>query len=181
MRFNRKHISIALCLIILSALSFSCLADSQKTINLFSMDLTKMTSGWGKPIANKTIENKPITMAGKVYDNGVGTHATSIMFIDLKASAKRFTATVGLDDEINNASQASMFFQIIGDEKELIRTPIIKAGSKPIEIDIDLKGIKTLILVVRPDKDGRDFDHASSSAPTKTAEISTTQTGQTQK
>jgi len=161
MKSNQKNIAITLCLIIFLTLITPCFADSQKTIHLSSMDITKMTSGWGKPVANKSIENKPLTMAGKIYDTGIGTHATSVMYIDLKGQAQRFTAIVGLDNEINNAPQASIFFQIIGDGKEIFKTPIIKAGSKPIEIDIDLKGIKTLILVVRPDKDGRDFDHAN--------------------
>ena len=88
MKSNQKNIAITLCLIIFLTLITPCLADSQKTIDLSSMDLSKMTSGWGKPVANKSIENKPLTLAGKVYDTGVGTHATSIMFIDLKGQYK---------------------------------------------------------------------------------------------
>lgn len=160
MKSNQKNLIIALCVIILSAPSILCFAKTLKTIDLSSMDLTKMTSGWDKPVANKSIENNPLTLAGKIYDSGVGTHATSVMFIDLKGSAQRFQAIVGLDDEVKNSSKASIIFQIIGDDKELFKSPLIKAGDKPIKIDISIKNIKTLILVVRPDKDGIDFDHA---------------------
>jgi len=173
MRLNQKKSIVALSVIILLILITTSFAETQKIINLSSMDLTKMISGWGKPIANKSIENKPLTMAGKVYNSGVGTHATSVMYIDLKANAQKFTAIAGLDDEINNAPQASIIFQIIGDGKELFRSAIIKASDKPVKIDISLKDIKTLILVVRPGKDGINFDHAD------WADAKITYTGQT--
>ena len=160
MRSTQKNITRAICLITFFTLITPCLAEDLKTIELSSMDLTKMTSGWDKPVANKSIENKPLTLAGKVYDTGVGTHATSIMFIDLKSQAQKFNAVVGLDDEVKKATEASIIFQIIGDDKELFKSPIINAGDKPIKIDISLKDIKILILVVRPGKNGINFDHA---------------------
>ncbi len=173
MKSNQKNITIALCLITFLTLIPLCFADSQKTIELSSMDLTKMTSGWANPVANKSVANNPLTLAGKVYDSGIGTHATSVMFIDLKGQAERFTAIAGIDDEVKNAPQASVIFQIIGDNKELFKSEVIKAPDKPIEINLCLKDIKTLILVVHPDKDGKDFDHAD------WADAKITYTGQT--
>ena len=160
MRSIQKNITRTLCLITFLTLITPCLAEELKTIELSSMDLTKMTSGWGEPVANKSVAKNPLTLAGKVYNSGVGTHATSIMFIDLKGSAKRFNAIVGLDDEVKNSPEASIVFQIIGDNKKLFKSHLIKAGDKPIKIDISIKKIKTLMLMVDSDINGTNSDHA---------------------
>ena len=160
MSFNRKYICAAICTIVFFNLVAACIADSQKTIELSSMDLTKMTSGWANPVANKSVANNPLTLAGKVYGSGVGTHATSTMFIDLKGQAERFTAIAGIDDEVKNAPEASVIFQIVGDGKKLFKSHLIKAGDKPIKINISIKKIKTLILMVDSDINGINSDHA---------------------
>ncbi|MDB5267680.1 MAG: glycoside hydrolase family protein [Hymenobacter sp.] len=56
------------------------------------------TAGWGKPAVNKSVSGAPLTVLGKTYETGIGTHANSIIEYDLPAGSTRLTTTVGLDN-----------------------------------------------------------------------------------
>lgn len=61
-----------------------------KTIYLDEMDLSKMEIGWGENQVNKSVDGNPLTIAGQVFERGVGTHAVSKMMIDLHGTGKLF-------------------------------------------------------------------------------------------
>jgi len=46
-----------------------------------------------------SIDKKPITLGGKVYPKGLGTHAPSEIVYNLDGKYATFTADVGIDDE----------------------------------------------------------------------------------
>ena len=48
-----------------------------------------MTTGWNNPGAGKSADNNPLTLGGKIYKHGVGTHAMSDFLIDLKGAATK--------------------------------------------------------------------------------------------
>src|SRR5205823_2007344 len=48
--------------------------------------------------ADHSIDGNPIHIGGRAFAGGVGTRATSTLFIDLGGRAERFTAMVGADD-----------------------------------------------------------------------------------
>ncbi|HWQ90391.1 MAG TPA: NPCBM/NEW2 domain-containing protein, partial [Clostridia bacterium] len=76
-----------------------CLCGSAaETVWLDSLDLSHMRQGWGAPQVNRAMRETPLTLAGKVFDRGVGTHANSTLWINLASDTERFSATVGLDD-----------------------------------------------------------------------------------
>ncbi len=137
-----------------------CAADSSPAglLWLADLDLTKMTSGWGKPLPNQSIQGQPLTLAGHVYKNGVGTHADSLLFINLKGSATRFTSSLGVDDE--TGKKGSIQGKIYGDGKKLFDSGIIKGGAEPAAIDLNVEGLQQLILVITDAGDGADYDHA---------------------
>ena len=156
-----------LTLLMFICLSLSACADAQliqskteiQTVYLSSLDLTKMTAGWGEPQADKSVQSKILTIAGRKFDRGVGTHANSVMYIDLKKTAVRFTAFVGVDDEVKDGS-ATINFKIYGDGRQLFNSGIMKAGDSPKKVDINLKGIETLLLLVNSAGDNINYDHA---------------------
>jgi len=51
----------------------------------------------------------------------VGTHANSIMYIDLKGGSKKFSTYVGVDDKVNG-NIGSVEFRVYGDGKMLWKT-----------------------------------------------------------
>lgn len=116
-----------------------------------------MTTGYGNARADRSIDGKPLTLQGKVY-KGVGTHADSKMIVSLDGKAKRFSALVGVDDEASK--NGSVIFKITADGKEVYTSPLMRQGNKPSKVDIDLRGVKTLILEALSGGDGINNDHA---------------------
>lgn len=126
---------------------------------LSSLDLGKMKQGWGKPQVDRSIREQPLSIGGQRFEHGVGTHAKSVLWIDLACGSERFVAQVGVDDAAGN-QKASVGFRIIGDGRTLWKSGTMRLGQPPVAVDVDLRGIRTLILMVGDGGDGIDFDHA---------------------
>ena len=154
---------LTICVVLIAQFSgCSSVAKSDKpsrTVWLSSLNLEKMTAGWGTPQKDKSIQNKPLTIAGRTFDKGVGTHAASLMYIDLNKSCRSFSAYVGVDDEVNG-NIGSVCFRIYGDGRLLFNSGVLKAGETGKKVDIDLTGCKTLTLSVDPGGDNVSYDHA---------------------
>jgi len=95
-----------------------CASSQGRIVELSSLDLTKMTAGWGRPVADKSVQDQPMRIAGRLFEKGVGTHVKSVRYVDLKGQATRFTAYVGVDDEVNG-NIGSVEFRVYGDGKFL--------------------------------------------------------------
>lgn len=129
-----------------------------ETVWLSSLDLTKMTSGWSVPKVDLGVVGKPISIDGKQFARGVGTHAKSKMRLDLGGAGKRFFAQVGLDD--STEGHGSVEFLVTGDGKVLWRSGLI-AGRQPARsLDVDITGVRILGLRVTDGNDGTGYDHA---------------------
>ena len=137
--------------------SFPCFAAER--VSLSSLDLTKMTAGWGTPQADHTIVGKSMAIAGKTFEHGVGTHANSILHVKLDGRVERFVALVGVDDETQG--KGTIRFEVIGDNKKLFDSGLMRGGDKAKEVNVELAGIKHLILMVTSPQDGVDYDHAN--------------------
>ena len=73
------------------------------SLQLDSVDLSAMSSGWGKPLARQSVTGTPLRIAATDFAHGIGTHANSEAMILLDGQASRFTARVGVDDNARNA------------------------------------------------------------------------------
>jgi alpha-galactosidase len=120
-------IAAAVVLMSLAAPLCSAESDEQDTVWLSSLDLSKMTVGWGEPQINKSIVGKPLSIAGQKFDKGVGSHAGSMMYIDLRGGSKQFSAFVGVDDEVKGKT-GSVEFRVYADGKSLWSSGVMKAG-----------------------------------------------------
>lgn len=133
---------------------------AEEVVPLSSLDLTKMSAGWGRPQADASIQGQPLSIAGQRFERGVGTHADSLLCVDLAGGTRRLTAWVGVDDEVGT-SPASLEFQVLADGDVLFRSGVMRAGDAPRRVDVDLTGKRTLLLLVHSAGDGVDFDHAN--------------------
>jgi alpha-galactosidase len=134
-------------------------AANADTINLSSLDISKAIQGWETPRANRSVGNNELAIAGQKFQNGLGTHASGLLWVDLKKSASRLTTKVGVDDEAE-AERASIEFIVYGDERVLWRSGIMRRGDAAKPVDIDLTGVQTLLLRVTDAGDGNNNDHA---------------------
>jgi len=127
-------------------------------VELGQLDLSKMTAGWGTPIRDASIQNEPLSIAGRRFERGVGTHAGSVMYIALDGRAERFTARVGVDDETEG--RGSLRFKVYGDARKLFDSGVMKGRQKAAEMDVPLAGVRQLALLVSDAGDGISYDHA---------------------
>ncbi|MBN1126738.1 MAG: NPCBM/NEW2 domain-containing protein [Sedimentisphaerales bacterium] len=132
--------------------------SSLKTCLLSNLNLSKMKTGWGPAKKNLSIIDKPLTLNGNVFEHGIGSHANSVMYIQLDGRARRFTSLVGVDDETEG--KGSVQFKVYGDKKKIFESPVIKGRQEPVSIDLPLEGVKQLILVATNGGDDISYDHA---------------------
>ena len=140
---------VALMLVALT-LASTVLANE---IAVSSLDLTKAVQGsWKAAVNRSTIEGKngplPITLGGVTYAKGIGARTKSRLVIDCHGTAKRFTAIVGVHDA-GSKQYDNVTFYVEGDGKLLWKSPIMKVGVPPKAIDVDLTGVRKMVLWLR--------------------------------
>jgi len=136
-----------------------CWLNAQSTVWLDKLDLSVATQGNGKPGINTSVDGKKLTIAGETFGRGFGTHAESSLLIKLNGKTHKFSALVGLDDEMKGHDPA-VEFEIYGDNKKLWSSGIMHLGDKAKPVSVSLKGIKQLELVVTDGGNGPYYDHA---------------------
>ncbi len=146
--------------LILVVWSLVTVLPAAELVPLSTLDLSKMSAGWGRPLADRSVQNQQLSIAGRKFDGGVGTHAASYLWIDLRGGCRRFTAWVGVDDEVGTAP-ASIEFCVRADGETVYRSGIMKPGDAAQRVDIDLAGRQSLLLIVRDGGDGVAYDHAN--------------------
>ena len=119
----------------------------------------------GAPQKNKSFAGGPLTLAGKVYAEGIGTRAPSRIEIKVNGNGVRFTATVGLDDSVvgepcdcNKGKEGLLprvgcvTFKLLGDNKNVIwQSPVMSCGDAPQAVDVSIKGFQTLTMITEGD------------------------------
>ncbi len=105
---------------------------AQETAWLSDMDLSVMRQGWGEAQIDKSVQGKPLAMSGRTFEQGVGTHAKSVLHVQLDGKVEHFRAQVGMDDKTDG--KGSITFQVYGDGRRLFDSGIIKGGDHPRDI-----------------------------------------------
>ena len=129
-----------------------------EVVRLGELDLSKMSSGWGKPLVDQSVTGKTISAGGRTFDRGIGTHAESTLYVNLDGKVERFKAFVGVDDAAGR--RGSVRFILYGDGKRLFDSGVMKGGQEAKAVDVPLLGVRQLRLMVTSAGDGADFDHA---------------------
>ncbi|NSW56566.1 MAG: NPCBM/NEW2 domain-containing protein [Armatimonadetes bacterium] len=129
-----------------------------ETVPLTSLKLDLATQDWGTPRVDKSVDGNPLSIGGRKFEHGFGTHAMSVLYVSLKGGSDRFAAWVGVDDEIGD--RGTVEFVVQGDERDLFRSGVMKGGQEAKKVDIDVRGIQILVLLVTDAGDGINYDHA---------------------
>jgi len=122
------------------------------------------------PFKDQSASWKPLQMADEKFQHGLGTHAPFKAMIRLDGHTEKFHAAVGLSD-LNGDSGLAEYI-VTGDGKVLFRSGPMKGGvkkdgavttlaDKPKVIDLDLTGVKRLVLEVAPGRDNTWGDDAN--------------------
>ncbi|MET7455772.1 NPCBM/NEW2 domain-containing protein [Streptomyces sp. NPDC005574] len=122
------------------------------------------SNGWGPVERDRANgeqaagDGKPLTIRGTAHTKGLGVHADSDVAFFLGGACTRFTATVGVDDEV--APYGSVTFALVADGRTLTTTPVLTGSSPPLPLDADVTDVQRLRLVALDAGDGNAHDHA---------------------
>ncbi|NOZ62764.1 MAG: alpha-galactosidase [Calditrichaeota bacterium] len=138
--------------------AFSTSMAQTKIFYLDELDLSTMNQDWGYPQKNLSVDKNPLSVAGKVYSRGVGTHANSLYLLELNGNGERFSAMVGVDDEVKD--RGTVEFILLGDDTELYRSGVMRGGDPAKKVEADLSGVNKFFLQVSQTDDNINYDHA---------------------
>jgi alpha-galactosidase len=124
---------------------------SADSIRLEQLPLDSISQDFSQPVVDKSIDNHTLTINGQTFEHGIGSHANMEWILDLDGNATRFTATVGIDDEVlkdasPTAKRHKLAIRVTGDHNVLYYYGNLKIGDPPRPIDVDLTGVHRLIL-----------------------------------
>lgn len=115
-------------------------------------------------------DGRTLTLNGTAHPRGYGVHAPSELKYSLAGSDNarcvRFRAQIGVDDEVGN--RGSVVFQVWGDAEKLYDSGVMTGASATKSVSVDLRGKKTIRMVVTDAGNGKTADHADWIAPTIT-------------
>ncbi|WP_432066183.1 beta-galactosidase [Streptomyces sp. C10-9-1] len=103
-------------------------------------------------------DGRTLRIGGVPYARGLGAHATSEVLLYLGRRCARFTATVGVDDEVG--ANGSVVFRVWTDGAHQATTRQLTGGGGAASVDVDTTGAELLRLVVEEADGSKRSDHA---------------------
>jgi alpha-galactosidase len=141
-----------------SGLATAADAPPAETNWLSTLNLSGIEQGWGEAHSDRSVNNEKLTIAGRVFERGIGTHAHSSIPLVVDGNALVLSGWAGLDDETDG--RGSVVFQIQADGKELWNSGLMRPKDAAKDFSLEVKGVKSLVLVAADAGDGNDWDHA---------------------
>ncbi|MCL1919890.1 MAG: NPCBM/NEW2 domain-containing protein [Kiritimatiellaeota bacterium] len=80
---------------------------------LTALDWEHQQCGWNSTSKNRSVGGGKLTVLGKVYEDGIGTHSPGLLMYEVPQGAEKFKARVALDDsgtKQNNPAPSSVQF-----------------------------------------------------------------------
>jgi len=125
---------------------------------LSDLDLTLVDQQWNMAQRDQAMSGKPLSIGGKSFARGVGTHAESRIVVHLDHSVRRFLAFAGIDD--GGEKTGSARFAIEADGRLLWDSGVRRRGDGAVPVDLDVSKVRYLVLRVDNGGDGNWGDHA---------------------
>ncbi|MBQ6338537.1 MAG: NPCBM/NEW2 domain-containing protein [Kiritimatiellae bacterium] len=133
-----------------------------------SFDFAGATCGCGKrPQRGKSVDGNPLTVAGKTYEHGFGTHPESAILFRANGKVVAFDALVAIDDDAKKAGSGKSYgkptakFKVWADGRVVWRSDDVKLGQQPVAVHADLSGAKEIVLETTGGRQWTAFDAAN--------------------
>jgi glucose/arabinose dehydrogenase/PKD repeat protein len=129
-----------------------------------NLPFVSSTNGWGPVERDRSngeegaSDGRTLTVNGKTYSKGIGTHAASDVRVTIPPGCTTFKAVIGVDDEVG--ANGSVRFEVYADSTRLFRSPVKRGADPGQAISVDVAGRSGLWLVVTRGGDNFDSDHA---------------------
>lgn len=154
---NNRPASL-LCLLLPLTLAATGLHAAPTDVWLSSLDLSGVEQEWGQPHANRSVENHPLSIGGRGFEHGLGTHANGTVQVELDGQGELFTALVGVDGETDR--KGAVTFRVEADGKEVFNSGTVHGGEAAKTVTVDLQGVKSLLLASDQVGSDNQFAHA---------------------
>ena len=121
---------------------------------------TSVKTDWGTPRRNSSIKGR-VNGELKEFEKGFGIHANGTITYDLSdKDYDNFEALLGVDLGIEAQNNSSIKFEIIGDDKVLATTDVLKHADNMVYINVPVKGVKELVIKVTDAGNKNTSDHS---------------------
>ncbi|MDW8036965.1 MAG: NPCBM/NEW2 domain-containing protein [Thermoguttaceae bacterium] len=136
---------------------------SQPVVHLDQFAPNQVEQSWAWLHRGRSVWEKPMTIAGKTFSSGLGTHAESRIAYDLAGGGfKKFRAYIGRDQ---HALDGEVIFEVWLDGRKVFQSPPMRKDSPAQLVEVDLEGAEWLELRTLPGTDGIVGDHANWADP----------------
>jgi hypothetical protein len=125
-------------------------------VYLDTLTPASVTQGWGTLQKNQSVWEKPLTIAGKRFARGLGTHAPSRIVYPLDGTYRRFQCWAGAD----SATAPTITFEVYVDGQKRWESGPMDRATPAKQVDVEIAQAKTLELVVGDGGNGIGADHA---------------------
>ena len=132
---------------------------------LSDIDWVWETNGWG-PVERDSSngeqassDGNTMTIGGVEYEKGLGVHAPSEVTYYLGGKFSKFTADIGVDDEVGD--RGSVVFQVWADDEKVYESDVVTGSDAAEKVNVDISGAEELKLVVTDGGDDKNYDHAN--------------------
>ncbi|MFD2523367.1 NPCBM/NEW2 domain-containing protein [Emticicia soli] len=127
-------------------LSLGVSAQTSKTVWLDDLPIQSYSEGIRPVQAKKNYAIDTLRINGQRFSRGLGAQSPCVLAFLLNGKAKKFSALIGVDDQGNK--EIPLTFYVLGDGKVLFQSPEMSIGDAPLQVDVNLTGIKQLGLLV---------------------------------
>ncbi|HEX8546354.1 MAG TPA: NPCBM/NEW2 domain-containing protein [Cytophagaceae bacterium] len=139
--------------------SLTIISPSNPLIYLNAITPDEYTQGVGILKYNTNMDEGAIVVAGKKYENGLGTHPPSNIKYNLGGNYKTLKITAGHSQTPNPSSKIN--FEIKADGQTVYKSPIMTEADEAVAIQVDLNNVQQIELIVLDGGDGLHYDHAA--------------------
>ena len=113
---------------------------AERRVWIEDLDRSGMTCGYRIPLVARSVDGGLLSVDGKTYQHGLGTHAQSQLVVPVGGNALAFEATVGIDDE-KRGSEASIEFKVWADGRLAASSGLLRKRRRSAHLKADLAGV----------------------------------------
>ena len=115
------------------------------------------TQQYGTLHVNQSVEGNPLRIGEEQFTNGLGTHSTSKIRLELGGKYKALSGLVGADAE----TIGTIVFKIANDKGAVLFTStLMQRDMSAAKFEVALAGSQYVDLIVEDGGNGIDYDHA---------------------
>lgn len=147
----KQCVSVLLMALAVGACSSARTFREAAQVYVDEFDLSGASCGLGKQArACASVDGHPLTMRGKAFTRGFGTHPESAVAFRANGKVKAFDALVGIDDDAQAANRygrpAAVVFKVWADGRIVWRSETIRDNAPPVPVHVDLAGAREIVL-----------------------------------